>query len=92
MIAARKGGFAPSRVRGLKRNLRVVKTSQYKFAPSRVRGLKHDISNIAVRVIWFAPSRVRGLKHMQRSSGLTLSVRTFTGAWIETFLPNVSVA
>ena len=35
----------------------------------------------------FAPSRVRGLKLKDMISDENLNVRTFTGAWIETFVP-----
>ena len=38
---ARLKTFAPSRVRGLKRNLGLLARLGQLFAPSRVRGLKH---------------------------------------------------
>ena len=57
------------------------------FAPSRVRGLKLGAIVASVAMNAFAPSRVRGLKlYRGNNYDKYTFVRTFTGAWIETFL------
>ena len=74
----------PSRVRGLKQLMRLLKEAAEGSHPSRVRGLKlHDAHLYRFRH-QSHPSRVRGLKqHLGDAAGWQ-AVAPLTGAWIET--------
>ena len=55
-------------------------------APSRVRELKHNRQLPTLLKTLVAPSRVRELKQPNSTNEIFIFSRTFTGAWIETFI------
>ncbi len=78
-------GFAPSRVRGLKRYWYVWEVTKIGFAPSRVRGLKpaHVLdAGSTVQLRTFTGAWIETIR--LRTSTQINALRTFTGAWIET--------
>ena len=75
----------PTRVRGLKLRLLVIKIGMMKSHPTRVRGLKLGMNAQKWKLIKSHPTRVRGLKLQGHGpQSVRFLVAPHAGAWIET--------
>ena len=75
----------PTRVRGLKPDLKRFRVPSRGSHPTRVRGLKRATCARYVRRGWSHPTRVRGLKPFVRHWLKDyFTVAPHAGAWIET--------